>query len=293
MTPRPHFDWHLRSRTLALGRRTLLAGIVNLTPDSFSDGGQFVTVDKAVDHALRLLDDGADLLDLGGESTRPGAPALTTDAISAEEEQRRVLPALTAILRARPSAVVSVDTYRAATAQAALDAGAEIVNDVSGLLWDPGMAATVAAARCGLILMHTRGLPSQWPAQPPLAPAEVLPTVVQGLAEQMEVSRAAGVAAEFVVLDPGFGFGKRGAENFVLLAHFSQLHSFGRPILVGLSRKGFLPVPQPGATLDDRDRATHTANTAALLQGAHLVRVHDVRNARRAADLVDGVLAAI
>ncbi len=285
---RPPFDWHLRTRTVALGPRTLLAGIVNLTPDSFSDGGQYPTLSKAVDHALQLLDDGADLLDLGGESTRPGAPALTAQAISAAEEQHRVLPVLQAILRARPGTLLSVDTYRATTAQRALDLGAEIINDVSGLLWDPAMAATVAAARPGLILMHTRGLPTQWSAQPALAAADVLPTVQNGLADRLQAAISAGIPPENIVLDPGFGFGKRGSENWTLLAHLARLHALGRPLLAGLSRKGFLTADP---AQDARDRATHTANTAALLQGTQILRVHDVRHARPAADLADRILS--
>lgn len=287
---RAALNWQLRSRTLALGPRTLLAGIVNLTPDSFSDGGTYATPRQAIDHALRLLDDGADVLDLGGESTRPGAPALTAEAISAEEEQSRVLPVLEAILRARPDTLISIDTYRASTARRAVEAGAEVINDVSGLLWDPAMAATVADLRCGLILMHTRGLPSQWSAQPPLLPDRVVSTVVEGLRERVSAAHAAGIDAECMVLDPGFGFGKRGAENWTLLARFADLQVLGRPLLAGLSRKGFLTADQPGASLSDRDRATHTADTAAILGGAHLLRVHDVRNARHAADLADRLL---
>ncbi len=289
MTPRPPFRWQLRTRSLQLGHRTLLAGIVNVTPDSFSDGGQYPTVSLAVDHALRLLDDGADLLDLGGESTRPGAPALTAHAISEQEEQERVLPVIKAIVRARPQATLSVDTYRASTAQAALDAGVEIVNDVSGLLWDPAMAATIAAARCGVFLMHTRGLPSQWASQPPLPTPAVLSTVLAGLSERLSAAASAGIADNSIVLDPGFGFGKRGDENWTLLSRLPLLHALNRPLLVGLSRKGFLIAD---ADLDARDAATNIAGTAAVLQGAHILRVHNVRGARAAADIADKLLSA-
>ncbi len=280
--PRPPFNWHLRTRNLALGPRPLLAGIVNVTPDSFSDGGRYTTPHTALDHALQLLDDGADFLDLGGESTRPGAPSRTPGAISADEEQRRVLPALQAILRARPGTVVSIDTYRADTARRALDVGAEIINDVSGLLWDPAMAATLASARCGAILMHTRGLPSQWSTQSPLVPDQVLPTVLQGLRERLAAARDAGIPDESIVLDPGFGFGKRGEENDLLLTGFAQLHQLGRPLLAGLSRKGFLTTAAPHANLDDRDRATRLANSRAIAAGAHILRVHEVKRARAA-----------
>ena len=169
---RPHFDWHLRTRTLALGSRTLLMGILNVTPDSFSDGGRFLSPQAALTHALRMLDDGADLLDLGGESTRPGSTPITP-----AEEQSRVLPVLHAILAARPDAVLSIDTYHAETARLAVEAGAEIVNDVSGHLWDLALASdTCAALGCGAILMHTRGRPHQWRTQrPALQPGEVVP----------------------------------------------------------------------------------------------------------------------
>ena len=289
MTPRPNFRWQLRTRSLNLGPRTLLAGIVNVTPDSFSDGGQFATASQAVDHALRLLDDGADLLDLGGESTRPGAPALTSQAISAQQEQARVLPVITALLRARPGVTLSVDTYRASTAQAALDAGVEIVNDVSGLLWDPAMGATVAAARCGVVVMHTRGLPSEWASQAPLPRPAVLSTVLAGLSDRRSAAVAAGIADGSMVLDPGFGFGKRGDENWTLLSRLPLLQALNRPLLVGLSRKGFLTAE---TDMDARDTATSIAGTAALLQGAHVLRVHNVRAARAAADMADKLLSA-
>jgi dihydropteroate synthase len=289
VTPRPHFRWQLRNRTLHLGPRTLLAGIVNVTPDSFSDGGRYPTVADAVEHALRLLDDGADLLDVGGESTRPGAPALTEQAITPWQEQERILPVITAVLRARPSVTLSVDTYHASTAQAALDAGVEIVNDVSGLLWDPAMAATVAAARCGVVLMHTRGLPSQWATQPPIPAPAVLSTVLAGLSDRRAAATAAGIADNSIVLDPGFGFGKRGDENWTLLNRLTLLQSLNRPLLAGLSRKGFLTAdPHRNA----RDTATDIAGTAALLQGVHILRVHAVRQARAAADLADKILNA-
>ena len=271
MTP---FSWRLRTRTLHLGPRPLLAGIVNLTPDSFSDGGAYPTLPQAVDHALRLLDQGADFLDLGAESTRPGAPALTPAALSALEEQHRLLPTLEAILKARPLAILSVDTYRATTAALALEAGAEIINDVSGLTWDPAMAATLAETNCGCILMHTRGLPSQWSTQPPLAQAEVLPTVLAGLQHTLTLAKSAGVSPERIVLDPGFGFGKRGPENWTLLANFAQLQQLGYPLLAGLSRKGFLTAASPSATLAERDQATREANATAIQQGAHILRVH-------------------
>jgi len=273
-----------------LGERTLVAGIVNVTPDSFSDGGKFLSPNSAAEQALRLLDEGADLLDLGGESTRPGKRA----PVSAQEELDRLLPVLEAVLRERPGTVLSVDTYKAETARTAVAAGAEIVNDVSGFLWDKEMAAACAELGCGVVLMHTRGRSEEWKALPPLAGAEVAPLVLRELRERATAALAAGVRRECIVLDPGFGFGKIGDENYPLLANLDALHTLGYPILAGPSRKAFL-----GNTLarmyghavppDQRGAATLVAITAAALAGAHLVRVHDVKAAREALAIADAI----
>ncbi len=286
MYHRPVKEWRIGPRTLFLGRRTLLMGIVNLTPDSFSDGGQFPAKQAAIDHALRLLDEGAEILDLGAESTRPGA---TLD-LGAEDEQQRLAPVLEGILRARPDCVLSVDTFRASTARFAVERGALIVNDVSGLTWDPAMAQTLATLSCGAVLMHTRGLPSEWQSQKRLDPTEVMPAVTEGLVSILSNAEKAKIAPERIVLDPGFGFGKRGEENLTLLAHFGELHGLGQPLLAGLSRKGFLA---PHLAPRDRVPATIAANTAAILAGAHILRVHDVAAARQASDLADSLLAQI
>ena len=213
-------SWKLRTKTLELGRRTLVMGVVNITPDSFSDGGRFLEPEKAVAHGLRLLDEGADVLDLGAESTRPGTRVggengtAAAPAVSADEEQARLLPVLEGILRARRDAVISVDTYKAATARAALRAGAEIVNDVSGLHWDAAMAGVCAETGCGVVLMHTRGRPDEWRAQEQLAPDALMGMVRGGLAESLAAADAAGIAREAVVLDPGYGFGKKLGREF-------------------------------------------------------------------------------
>jgi dihydropteroate synthase len=271
-------------------------GILNVTPDSFSDGGRFQSVAHALDHALRMLDDGADILDLGGESTRPNSTP-----IAPAEEQARVLPVLRAILQERPTAILSIDTYHAETARLAVAAGAEIVNDVSGHRWDPAMSATCASLGCGAVLMHTRGRPHQWRTQPPLDPAEVLPLVLRGLKARAAAALAAGIPREAIVLDPGFGFGKILDENYPLLAHLDQLHALGFPILAGLSRKSFLthPAAKLGAPYLDSEMwesshelPTTIANTAAILAGAHILRVHDVPPARAAAAIADRLLAA-
>jgi dihydropteroate synthase len=289
LVPRPRFDWQLRTRSLALGERTRVMGIVNVTPDSFSDGGQHAGTDATVIHALRLLDEGADILDIGGESTRPGSAAATDDAISEEEEQRRVLPVIVEVLRARSEAVISIDTYRASTARLAVEAGAEIVNDVSGGLWDASMLATCAELRCGVVVMHTRGLPGEWALQEPLQGEAVVASVLDGLGERVAAAVAAGVARERVMVDPGFGFGKRGGENWALLAGLDRLQVLELPMLVGLSRKGFLDPALPAV---ERDGATHAADVCAVMGGTHVVRVHDVPGAVRAARVVDAVCDA-
>ncbi len=303
MTPMPfvrrsEFVWRLRTRSLALGRHTRVMAILNLTPDSFSgDGLAGAGLDVTVETALSLLDGGADILDVGAESTRPGAVPL-----SAEEEQARLLPVLEAVCRERPEAILSVDTYHAATARAAAAVGAEIVNDVSGLQWDAEMTRAVADLGCGLVLMHTRGRPPAWREMPALGGKAVVEHVVHGLEEGRSAAQAAGIEPERVVLDPGISFGKKGPENFALLAQLGRVQALGRPLLVGLSRKGFLgeavaPV-QPEATRRQlpavaRLQATIAGNVTAILAGAHLVRVHDLQPAREAAAIADAVLAAI
>jgi dihydropteroate synthase len=299
---RARYDWRLRTRTLSLGPRTLIMGILNLTPDSFSDGGQFFNADAGLKHALEMLDGGADILDLGGESTRPSALPITP-----AEEQARVLPVLRAILSARPQAIISIDTYHAETARQAVESGAEIVNDVSGHLWDPRMSATCATLACGAILMHTRGRPQEWSTLPPLAPAEVLPLVLRDLETRANAALAAGIAHDSIVLDPGFGFGKAFDENYPLLAHLDQLHTLGFPILAGLSRKSFLTRTLSANSLSSRTLSegsepkgegpasstpdpTTIANTSAILAGAHILRVHDVRPARQTAAIADRIL---
>jgi len=292
-------QWHLRTRTLELGVRTLVMGVVNITPDSFSDGGAFFSTEAAVARCMQCLDEGADILDLGAESTRPGSRAGPPDAaVSAQEEQARLLPVLEGILRARPAAIVSVDTYKAPTARAAFRAGAEIINDVSGFSWDAGMALVCSQARAGLVLMHTRGRPEEWRSLERLDADAVLDSVRSGLAESLQTARAAGVSADAIVLDPGYGFGKRFEENYAVLARQAQLLALGRPLLAGLSRKSFLghtlaPLhagePAPPA---EREAASIAALTAAILHGASIVRVHSVRSAVEAARIADAILAA-
>lgn len=299
--PRPRYDWRLRTRSLALGQRTLVMGILNVTPDSFSDGGHFYNAasapERAVAHALQMLDHGADLIDLGGESTRPGATPL-----SPGEEQERVLPVIAAILRERPQTLISVDTFHAATARLAIEAGAEIVNDVSGHLWDARMSATCAELGCGAVLMHARGTPKEWKTLPALAHDDIMPMIVSELGDRIRAATAAGIARERIVVDPGIGFGKRLDENYPILAHLAELHHLDLPILVGASRKGFLAhtlaqAPSLAAVhqgamppANARLSATTAANVAAILAGAHILRVHDVQAAAEAAAIADRIL---
>lgn len=279
-------------------------GVVNVTPDSFYDGGSFLPPDKAIEHALRLLDEGADILDIGGESTRPGAQVHGQESssmlpnkpsVSTEEELRRIIPVLDGILRARPDAIVSVDTYKAAVAQAAVAAGAEIVNDVSAFQWDPEMASACAKRKCGVVLMHTRGKPAQWrklPHEPNLTSI-----VQEELADRVEVALERGVERSRIVLDPGFGFGKNFEENYPLLAHLEQLHRLGFPLLAGTSRKSFIGRSigkRTGQDVPASDRlyGSLAAMVVSILQGAHVVRVHDVKPALEAAAVADEVLRA-
>jgi dihydropteroate synthase len=284
------FQWSLGARTLELGKRTLIMGIVNVTPDSFSDGGLYLDSGEAADHALRLLDEGADVIDVGGESTRPGAKV----AVNADEELRRVLPVIIALNKQRPAAVISIDTYKASVARAAAAAGAEIVNDVSGLRWDSQMARTIAEIKCGAVLMHMRGRPEEWRTLPP--PGDIVLLVKRELREWAEAAVLAGVRRERIVLDPGFGFGKNFEQNYPLLARFQELQSLGFPLVAGTSRKSFLgrTLAKDGkdAAVADRLYGNLAAHTALILKGAHILRTHDVKAAAEAARVADAILEA-
>lgn len=292
---RDEFIWRLRTHNLELGRRTLIMGVLNVTPDSFSDGNVFLEPEAATRQALLMLDEGADLVDIGGESTRPGR----YEPVSADEEQRRVLPVIEAVLKARPGAVLSIDTYKSSTAKAAVNSGAEIVNDISAMSWDAAMAATCAELACGLVLMHTRGKPAEWRSLPRLAADDVVPLVKRDLAAALQTAVEAGIDASRIVLDPGYGFGKSFDENYPLLAHQDELRELGRPMLAGVSRKSFLGrklaefYGGKDAPIDARGNATIAATVAAILAGAHIVRVHDVRPASEAARIADTILASI
>lgn len=287
---RPHFRWNLARRAIELGRRTLVMGVVNVTPDSFSDGGQHDTPDAAVKHALALLEDGADLIDIGGESTRPGSRVgLAQPTVSSDEELRRVLPVIAGLRNQKPAAIISVDTYKSAVARASIEAGAEIVNDISGLEWDPAMRETVAGLGCGVILMHTRGRPDEWHSLARVTdPTEM---VKAELGVRAEKAVAAGIGRDRIVVDPGFGFGKRLEENFPLLRRFEEFHELGFPLLAGVSRKSLVGralrkngIDRP---LEDRGFGTLGAELALAGKGAHMIRTHDVRALADALTLVN------
>jgi dihydropteroate synthase len=301
---RQKFEWDLGKRRLALGERTLVMGVVNVTPDSFSDGGLHLDPKHAVAHALRLLDEGADIVDVGGESTRPGAGVRPSAGgqyfarhhvpVPEEDELRRVIPVVEAVKRARPDAVVSVDTYKAPVASAAVAAGAEIVNDVSGFLWDAAMATTLRGLTCGAVLMHMRGRPEEWRTLPPIGDA--LGLVKRELRDRTGKALEAGVAGERLVLDPGFGFGKNFEENYPLLGRFGELQELGFPLLAGVSRKSFLgrTVARHGkdAPTAERLAGTLAAETTLVMSGVHILRTHDVRACVDAVRVAEAILRA-
>ena len=286
---------------LELGRRTLIMGIVNVTPDSFSDGGLYLEAEKAVARAEQLIADGASMIDVGGESTRPGAAVASGSAgarvrtpVSEEEERKRVLPVIRELKRRRPETVVSVDTYKASVARAAVETGAEVVNDISGFRWDPKMAKTLAELKVGAVLMHTRGRPEEWRSLPPIGDPVLL--VKRELRQWAEAATLAGVKRDHLVLDPGFGFGKNFEENYPLLARFGELQQTGFPLLAGVSRKSFigrtLARDHKDAPVAERLYGTLAAEAALILKGAHILRTHDVRVAAEAARVADAIVAS-
>jgi dihydropteroate synthase len=286
MHRRKLFRLKLPSRTLLLGKRTLIMGVLNITPDSFSDGGKFFTTRKAVAAALAMQRAGADILDIGAESTRPGSAG-----ISAAEELARLLPVLHD-LRGRLKIPISIDTQKFAVAEIALGAGAQILNDISGLKNDPRIAEVAARYKVPLILMHMRGTPRTMQTQP--FARNVLRDVTTGLRHAIAIARRAGVSKSQIILDPGIGFGKSFAQNYELLAHLPGLARLGYPLLVGTSRKGFIgaALAHKGkpAPADQRLWGTAATVAASILDGAHIVRVHDVFEMAQVARVSDAIL---
>jgi dihydropteroate synthase len=276
----------LQRGRLPLGQRTLLMGILNVTPDSFSDGGLYLDPPRAVDRALEMAREGADLIDIGGESTRPGAKP-----VPLAEELRRILPVLEAAAAAflsldrRP--LLSVDTRKAEVARRAAEAGADLINDTSGLTYDPAMASAIAESGLPVVIQHMRGTPETMQRNPRYA--HLLPEIAAFLRAQMERAVRAGVREDRIIVDPGIGFGKRRRDNLAILRHLRVLTSLGRPILVGASRKSFL---EGGDALPPAERleASLGAEALAIAGGADMIRVHDVRGAVRVASLCDAVL---
>jgi dihydropteroate synthase len=284
---RKQFRLRLPSRTVVLGERTLIMGVLNVTPDSFSDGGAFLDSQAAVARALELERDGADILDIGGESTRPAAAP-----VSAREELSRILSVLEA-LRGKLRIPISVDTQKAEIAEAALAAGAEIVNDISALRTDPRLAEVARRARAPMILMHMRGTP-QTMQRGPFA-RDVIRDVMAGFRDALARARRAGLAKSQILLDPGVGFGKSHEQNFEILARLTEFARLGCPIVVGTSRKAFLgkALARPGEPpLPPSERILGTAATvtASILGGAHIVRVHDVAEIARVARVADAIV---
>jgi len=307
---RPIFQWNLGTRTLELGRRTFIMGVVNVTPDSFSDGGLYFDKDRAVEHALELLEQGADMVDIGGESTRPSArvmvrsrteadelvnsdlastTSMSRAAVSEPEELDRVLPVIAAVRRAKPDALISIDTYKAGVARKAVEAGVAIVNDVSGFRWDPAMIKTLAELKCGAVLVHMRGRPDQWRNLKPQA--DLMLVVKRELSDWTEESVRLGIKRDRIVLDPGLGFGKNFEQNYPLLKRLDELHSLRFPLLVGASRKSFVgrALAKDGhdRPVGDRLFGTLAAETVGISKGAHIIRTHDVRASLDTARMAD------
>jgi dihydropteroate synthase len=283
-------EWQIAGdRKLSIGERTLVMGVLNVTPDSFSDGGEYFSLERALAHAEKMIAEGVDIIDVGGESTRPGGAAI----VSAEEELGRVIPVITLLVK-RFSVPISVDTTKALVARAALDEGAAIVNDVSGLRFDVHLAEEVAKSGAGLVLMHSRGVPGAMHGLPPVD--DIIEEVTSSLRSSIEIAERHGVKRESIVIDPGIGFGKSQEQNIELIAKLDQLIAAfpDFPLLIGTSRKSFLgriladdngnPAPS-----DQRLHATLASMSAAVLKGAHIIRVHDVKAAVETAHVAEAI----
>ncbi len=278
---RPTTFLRFRRGEVVLGPVTRVMGVLNVTPDSFSDGGAYLDPDAAVRRGLQMAADGADILDVGGESTRPGA-----EPVGEADELRRVLRVVTEIRR-RSSIPISIDTTKAVVARAALDEGADIVNDVGALRFDPDMAGTVARAGAAVVLMHMQGVPRTMQAAP--AYGDVVAEVAAFLAERAAAAEAAGIPADRIAVDPGIGFGKTAEHNLILLDRIDAIAAVGRPVVVGVSRKAFLGRILGRPPLE-RLEGTLAASVLAAARGARILRVHDVAEARRALDVADAIL---
>ena len=279
--PRKRYEWKIRDTSLILGDRTFIVGVLNVTPDSFSDGGKYLDPDRAFARAVELEEDGADIIDIGAESTRPGSTR-----ISEAEELRRLVPVLKR-LKGKLSAILSVDTYKAAVAEKALELGASIINDPSGLTFDAELAKTVAQGGAGLILNHMRGTPETWAKLPPLK--DVIGSIGRELDASVHRAIRAGMDRRQIVADPGLGFGKRKEQNATILARLAELSQLDLPLMTGPSRKHFVAKE----SAEETEFATAAAVTAAILGGTHLVRVHDVKAMKAVVEVADEIARAV
>ena len=275
--------WNTGRRTFDLANRGVIMGVINVTPDSFSDGGNFISVDAAVEHGLRLAEEGAEILDIGGESTRPGAAS-----VSVEEELRRVIPVIEE-LSGKTSAALSIDTSKASVAHAAVAAGAEIINDVTALRGDDDMARVASESGCAVVLMHMRGTPQTMQQDPHYD--DIVAEVADHLAERIAAARAAGIAADRIAIDPGIGFGKTVEHNLQLIAGLGRFAALDHPVLLGVSRKSFLATAAQCPNVEDRDVPTAVLTAEGYRLGARIFRVHAVRPNVQALRLAESLSA--
>lgn len=267
--------------SLDFSRKTHIMGVLNVTPDSFSDGGYYLDKDSAVERALRMEDEGADIIDIGGESTRPGA-----EPVSLEEELRRTIPVIEA-LSGRLRLPVSIDTYKSVVASRAVEAGASIINDISGLRFDPQMASTVAASDAAVIVMHIKGTPGDMQINPSYR--ELLPEITEYISDSIKIALENGIAEEKIIIDPGIGFGKRPEDNLEIIKNLDLLSQLSRPVLVGLSRKSFIGMILDNAPPEERLEGTAAAVAVSVMKGADIVRVHDVKEMLRVVKVADAL----
>ena len=278
-----HYIIRCRKRTFTLGRRTLLMAILNITPDSFSDGGLYFDKNKAIAQGLRMVEEGADILDIGGESTRPGSKPLGLD-----EELCRVIPVIESLTK-ELDVPISIDTYKSAVAQEAIEAGAEIVNDISGLHFDPNLAEVVAKGKTPLVLMHIRGTPEIM--QKDVHYASLFSEILQYLKDSIQRAESGGIDPEQIVIDPGIGFGKTVEDNLLIIKNLSEFRILGKPLLLGTSRKNFIGRIL-NADVGERVEGSLASIAIGVLNGAHIIRCHDVPQAKKAIAVADAIRQA-
>ncbi len=280
---RRSFVLRCRSGDLRLGERTLVMGVLNVTPDSFSDGGVFFEPHKAIEHGLRMAEEGADIIDVGGESSRPGS-----DPVPLDEELKRVIPVIEG-LASRLEIPISVDTYKSQVAERAIEAGAQMINDISGLRFDPQVTAVAARFDTPLIIMHIKGTPKTMQQDPVYE--DLMGEIIDYLREGIAKVEQGGVDPHQVIVDPGIGFGKRVQDNLLIINRLSELNALGRPLLIGTSRKSFIGAVL-GAEVHQRGAGTLASVAVSALKGAHIVRVHDVAPIKQTIDMVDAIINA-